>query len=365
MVMDHLDQGAGDAGAQAEAAALQVLFLHGRILLGKGQYCEAERTLGQAAAAASGAGDAQLTFEVRHTLFYVLWVQGRYRDAGPIADELTRQAEASGREDQLCQAKLAAAYYNVVLGDLSASTRLAAAAAEHARTFGHPYREVDSLILLGSAQESVGLYDEALGSLRAARELAERLKTAHHRASVQALLARVHHGRGELEAAISGYGAAMESAQSLSDFRTRIGALAGRARALSLPGATQDLERARVDARKALALAEDHAPPSEAEARLALVELHLAAAEPGEALAHAQAAVEVLDRLGTQERFEVEILLAAADALRGARQHDAAEALRRRAREAVQKRAEQISEPAIRARFLGVAYNARAARSPC
>jgi tetratricopeptide (TPR) repeat protein len=115
----------------------------------------------------------------------VLWVQGRYQDAGPVAEDLLRLARNTGREDQAASAKLARAYFHAVAGDLSRTLALSREAVDHARAARHPFREMDSLMLLGYSLQSAGLYGEALDALQQARELAARIHSRHHLASVE------------------------------------------------------------------------------------------------------------------------------------------------------------------------------------
>jgi tetratricopeptide (TPR) repeat protein len=331
-----------------EAQRAEVLLLRGRIHLAKGQYEQAEVVLGEAIDALG----PKRSFEARRALFATVWAQGRYGEAGGIAEEMYREACEGDQAIELCSAKLALAYYHAVGGDLSASVRLAREAVEHAREIGHPFREVDCLTLLASAQELVGLYDAAFASLEAAGALAQRLKTSYTLAAVEACRGRVCLLRGQLPEAREHYRNATSTAERLGDYRTLIAALAGEARALALPGAQQDLARARTAAAQALGLATHHSPPSEAEAMLALAEACLAADQLEEGVRHAEAALGVLDRLGTQERYEIEILLAAHAALSRGGQADRAAAVLERAVQTLAAREQRITDPELRRSFV-------------
>jgi tetratricopeptide (TPR) repeat protein len=332
-------------------------LLSGRMLLGTGRHSEAEVALREAIDLLEQAG-SELGFDALHALFWVYWVQGRYRDAGPIAADLLREACVGTRPERLCSAKLALAYYCAVAGDLAASVRLAGEAVEHARDVGHPYREVDALTLLGSARELVGLYDDALSALEEAHALALRLGTTFQQASIRASQGRVCLTLGRIAEALGRYAEAVDRATVAGGHRTLVAALAGRGRARAVPGAGQDLTRALEDAEAALGRSADQAPPSKAEAHLAYSTVGLAAGDTASAVHHALEGVALLDQMGTQERFEVEILLAGYHALCATDRADEARALLERAGAAIKDRADRIGEPALRESFLReVIYN--------
>ena len=350
--LQQLEALAPEADAAVDPAQLR--YLQGRTLLGQGDYARAETTL-------QGALDLDvheaLGFKIRQTLFWVIWVQGRYRDAGPLAEALFAEAEA---DDQQCAAKLCLSYWENVEGDLSRAVVLAAEAVAHARAVSHPFREMDALMLLGAVREAAGQYDAALEALAQAQSLAVRLRTAHQQAGVLGLQARIQLTLGALEPALELGAAAIGTAETLGDKRLLVDALVTEARSLSRPGARQDLDGALERAERALALARDNAPTTEAEAELALAEVFLARGDSVQAAASARAAVALLDQLGTQERYEIEILLAGHDALQAAGDDDAAAELLQRAAAALQRRSTRIGAEGVRASFLGeVPYNRR------
>jgi tetratricopeptide (TPR) repeat protein len=324
-----------------EEAGGQLQLLRGRILHGQGRYPEAEAILARAARSLAGLDAGELLFQVRHTLFWVVWAQGRYSETAPIAEQLRRQATESGYPEQLCLAKLALSSCSKVEGDLLAAIELVDGAVTHAREAGHPYREVDGLIMLADAQEQLGLYERAQETLQAAWQLALRLETVFHKAGIQALLGRVRCGRGEIDRAIEHFQAACREARAIGDDRTLAMALAGLARC-------QEGAQALETAREVVELAADRAPPAEAMARMVLAEVLLAGGHPAEATEEALKAVELMDRLGAQERFEIEILLVARDALQAeGRAAESAELLDR-ARCALRTRAGRIEDPKVR-----------------
>ncbi|PID39029.1 MAG: hypothetical protein CSA65_06500 [Proteobacteria bacterium] len=362
-----IDRMAELGAANDPRLAPELLFLRGRILLVRSRYAEAEELLAQAVESFAAIRETDRAFEAKHTLFWTVWVQGRYEAAGPLAEQMHREASPA-RPEHLCSAKLASAFHNTASGDLSAAIILAEQAADHAREVSHPYREVDALAALGAAQELAGLYKPALATFSTARGIADRLKTAHHQVNLQVCFGRLHLTHGDLEAALKHYERAIGTADRLGDERSLAIALAGHARALTrhalqsgevranaeggtIPPTGAQLAQALEDAERALALTEHRSPPEEAEAKLALAEVLEAQGETAAASRAALGAVDVLDRLGTHEQYEIEILLTAHRCLSADGQGDVAMRYLGRAWRALRRRGARITVPAVRESF--------------
>lgn len=345
-----IDRMAAAGAAEDPRLMAELLFLRGRILLIRSRYPEAETLLTQAIAGFDELREKDRSFDAKHTLFWAIWVQGRYDDAGPLGEQMHREASPS-RPEHLCAAKLASAFHNMASGDLAAAIILAEQAADHAREVSHPYREVDALSALGAAQELVGLYQPALASYNTARSIAERLKTAHHLCNLNACLGRLHLTFGELAPAREHYRRATTIAEQLGDERSLAIALAGQARVLCRLGDAESLDTARRSAEQAAALTEGRSPPEEAEAKLALAETLEQLGDVDGATRAALAAVDVLDLLGTHELYEIEILLAAHRTLERAGQPDKALQYLGRAWRALRRRGARITTAAIRESF--------------
>ena len=341
----------------------EVLFARGRVLLGQGQFDRAEKALGEALAALTRQGDPELEFDIRHTLFVVLWSRGQYRATAPIVHQLRLGAHHSGRPDHSCLALLASAYFNAVEGDLSAAISFTEQALALAREIGHPYREVDCLTILGATQELVGFYADAARSLTAALALATRLKTSHHLGNIEASLGRLCLNRGQAHEALGHYLSAHQWAEDRGDSRNLAISLAGKANALCDLGQEQGLTEAAAAAGVALDLARDQTPAVAAEARLALCRVHLARGNGSPAVVQALEAVALLDQLGSQAQYEIEILLAAHDAQAAVGRLDEARQLLARAWQRLSQRADRISDAPTRESFIGqVPHNQRLLR---
>jgi tetratricopeptide (TPR) repeat protein len=112
-----------------------------------------------------------------------------------------------------------------------------------------------------------------------------------------------------------------------------------------------ELERGEAEARRAL-LALEHFPPLQPLALAELAMLLLARGQNDEARAAARRAVEITDELQCSEEGAGAVRLALAEALEACGDHDAARAAVEEARAALLVRADKISEPSSRARFL-------------
>jgi hypothetical protein len=150
-------------------------------------------------------------------------------------------------------------------------------------------------------------------------------------------------------------------AEAGGDLRGQATALAGAARAIVRQDPDEaDLARATDGAARALELCAGQGQAIAAEARLAAMEVAVARGDAASAEAHARASLALLDALGTQEQFEIEILLAVHDSLSLAGDAEGASQVRRRARDRLNVRADRITEPAIRESFLSaVPHNRR------
>lgn len=339
-------------GALEDAHRLaECLFLRGRVLLARGQFEDAEGVLNRTLDLLRDSEETDLQFDIGNTLFWSLWSQGRYSDAGRTGEAMREHAVRGERPDRLCSAKLVLAYFNVVEGDLSLSVSLAREAAEHAREARHPYLEVDALIMLGSAMEIVGLYDRAEETLVVARDLALQLKTGHQQASVETCLGRVALNLNRPSPAVDHFRRSVDKSEELGDSRNLCIALSGEAMALCERAEPGDLERGAAAAGRALELSTGQSGPLELEARLALAKIAIARREVQDAVEHATVALDLFDRLGTHERCVTDLLLAAREAFSEAGMAEDAVAMVQRAREVLAERASRIADLDTRRSF--------------
>jgi eukaryotic-like serine/threonine-protein kinase len=338
-----------------DARRAEELLLRGRVLRGLNRIVEAEAPLVAAAQLACG----DVLFEVCHALFWVYLSSVRYADAGRVAAKMQREAMA-GRPDHRWAAELAVAMYNVVEGDLSLARALIAEAVAHARECGNLYREADCLVMLAAVQEIVGAYAAQAQSLADCEQLVQRLKTSHHQATLAGCRGSHCLATGDAERALAHFQLATQLATAAGAKGPLSGALCGQTRACARLRREGGLDEALELGRGSLAVARDSQQPVyEAEALLALTEVNLAYGRADAAAASALEAVGVLDRHATQEGREIEILLAAHDALAQAGRAPEASQLLRRAHETLQRRAQRISDPAVREGYLGVPHNRR------
>jgi len=359
-----IEQLGSDVGQGGHLLHVDCLLAKGKVLFARNRYKEAEALLVAAKEALrEDARDLETKrwFEIQHTFFWVLWAQARHGDGGVVARELYQWAKRHELQEQLCDAKLALAYYHSAEGDLAQRVALTGEAVAHARASAQPYREVDALLLLASSHELVGAYDTAHATLEQADALARRLKSKHHLASIAAWRGRVLCLGGadevNVEQALVHLQEAIERAGPLGDDRTLAIALVGKARALQRRGQASDLLDAAAAARQALGLVANRVPEVEAEAQLALARNALAGGEADVAVAHALAAVALLDGMDAPEDA-TEILWVGYEALVAARRQTEASQTLQRARQELSERAKRISVASIRRSFLeNVAHN--------
>ncbi|MCZ7683414.1 MAG: hypothetical protein M5U28_33365 [Sandaracinaceae bacterium] len=331
----------------------EALWLDGRALRALGRFDEAVARLEEARALLSGHPPSDLAFGVERALFWALWIKGDYAAVAAIEPTMRELAAAIGRPDQLSEAELAAASIHLLEGDLGQSVALAELAVAHAREVQHRFREADALLLLGSIDTIVGRFDAAREALSATEALAKRMRAPYFLPNIAAARGYVDLLEGRPTEAEARYADARAFAEASGDLRCQAMAWAGMARAIVRQNPSEaDLARAAEGAARAVELGAGQGQAIEAEARLAAMEVAIARRDAAGAAAHARASIDLLDALGTQEQFEIEILLAAHDSLSLAGDEEDAAHLLRRASARLRARAERIADPAVRASFL-------------
>ncbi len=222
----------------------------------------------------------------------------------------------------------------------------------------HRFREADALLLLGSIAAIVGRYAEARRALDETEALAAQLRAPYFEPHIASSRGYVDLLEGDPASAERRYRKALALTEASGDERGQATARAGLARAIVRRSLDESAtSHAAGEARRAVELAASQGQAIEAEARLAAMEVAVAREDGEEAREHAHAALELLDALGTQEQFEVEILLAAHHALHLGGDEEGATRALARARARAQARADRIGDPELRASFRAVPHN--------
>lgn len=337
-----------------------ISWLRGRALRGLGRTQEAVDVLRHARGLLASQPRSDLRFDVEHSLFWALWYLGDYTAVAAVGAAMRELAGELGRPDQLSATELASASFHLVHGDLAASVESATCAVACAREVQHAFRETDSLLILGSIQAIVGELEAADEALDQAQHVADRLRVPYYAAHIAAARGYVALVRRESCVARTHYEVALGSARAAGDRRAEATASAGLARAvLGCDADEADLQRASELVVAAIDLAGEGQAIA-AEGRLAGMEVCLAKGDRTGAAEHARAALVLLETLGTQEQFEVELLLAACDALEAVGAREEARAAAKSARRRLLERAGRITDAGVRERFLAVPHNRRA-----
>ncbi|WP_437585782.1 protein kinase domain-containing protein [Sorangium sp. So ce1000] len=288
----------------------------------------------------------------------VLSMGGRYAEGAALIDAVQRAIAGVGAPDLEAVAHLhqARSVHAICTGDLGAgATSLEAALLAFEQAGDH--RNACSIrSSLGSACTELGDFEKAQSMLRTAVEEADRMRLDELKLGAQANLAhalgycsRLAEGRALAEAAVT-------SSQGAGQMRTELFA---RCYLAKIALAMDDHEAAEREARAAIALFES-APTLGVQAFSLLARTLLARGSTDEAMRAAAEASARLAEFGTVEEGESLVRLIYAEALAASTRRAEAEAAIASARAALLARAEKLSDPTWRERFLrDVPDNAR------
>ncbi|HEY2294936.1 MAG TPA: CHAT domain-containing protein [Thermoanaerobaculia bacterium] len=183
----------------------------------------------------------------------------------------------------------------IFLGDPRRAREYVEDALKLQRATGNRLREIDALNSLGIAWRNQGENEKALASHQQAFQVALSLKNAQHQAFSRLWMAEAHLGRGDSSAALGEIDRAFQILGENGNRRTRTRALRLRGEALTLAGRAPEalpvLQEALSQAR------EIRDPAGEAEALDAIVLAERSLGRTDDALAHAEAAVDIVEGL--------------------------------------------------------------------
>ncbi|WP_437954603.1 protein kinase [Sorangium sp. So ce119] len=323
-----------------------------------GQLDELERWTALAAGAVPAA-DAQ---SVRLTCLAIsaamLTVVGRYAEGRALIDVVERALTNTDVRDAGAVAQLheARACHAVCTGDLVAGAEGMEAASRAFDQTGDRRSASTARLNLGSVSAELGDFEKAESMLRAALEEAERMHLHEPKLATEANLAQVLVFRGQPAEARALAEAAASASRQAGFVRTELFARCYLVRACVALG---DLDAAEREARAAVALSPS-APTLGVQAFALLARALLGLGRIDEAVGTATEASSMLESFGTLEEGESLVRLTFAEALAaGGRQGEAAAAIAS-AKAALLARADKLSDPAWRERFLrDVPDNAR------
>ncbi|WP_437284520.1 protein kinase domain-containing protein [Sorangium sp. So ce406] len=323
-----------------------------------GQLDELERWTALAAGAVPAA-DAQ---SVRLTCLAIsaamLTVVGRYAEGRALIDVVERALMNTEVRDVAAVAQLheARACHAVCTGDLVAGAEGMEAASRAFDQTGDRRSASTARLNLGSVSAELGDFEKAESMMRMALEEVERMHLHEPKLATEANLAQVLVYRGQPAEARALAEAAASASRQAGFVRTELFARCYLVRAHVTLG---DLDAAEREARAAVALAPS-APTLGVQALALLARALLGLGRIAEAVTTATEANSMLASFGTLEEGESLVRLTFAEALAAAGRQDEATAAIASARAALLARAEKLSDPVWRERFLrDVPDNAR------
>ncbi|WP_437964135.1 protein kinase [Sorangium sp. So ce260] len=288
----------------------------------------------------------------------VLSVVGRYAEARALIETVERAFTNGDVRDvgALAQLHEARSCYAICTGDLVAGTHGMEAASLAFEQAGDRRNACGARAGLGVAYAELGDFERAESVLRTALEEADRMHLHDLRSASEANIAQVLACRGQLAEGRAFAESAASASRRSGIARTELFA---RCYLAKICVALGDLEAAEAEARAAVARVQS-APTLGVQAYAVLARALLGLGRVDEAVSTATEANSMLESFGTLEEGESLVRLTYAEALAASgRQHEASAAIAS-ARAALLARAEKLSDPTWRERFLrDVPDNAR------
>ncbi|WP_437313394.1 protein kinase domain-containing protein [Sorangium sp. So ce385] len=319
---------------------------------------EIERWM-SAAAETPAAGDAQ---RVRLICLAdggaVLILGGRYAEGGALIETVERALARAEIRDVEVDAHLhqTRSYLAICAGDLGAGVSGLEAAAPAFERAGDHRNACNTRANLGAVYAELGDFERAESMLRAALAEADRMHLHDMRFAAEMNLAQVLACRGQLVEARGLAESAATSSRRAGVVRTELIARCYLAKIALVSG---DLDVAEREARAAVALAPG-APTFAVQASAVLARALLGLGRTDEAMRAAAEASSQLSEFGTLEEGESLVRLTYAEALAASGRQAEASAAIASARAALLARADKLSDPTWRERFLrDVPDNAR------
>ncbi|WP_437339542.1 protein kinase domain-containing protein [Sorangium sp. So ce394] len=320
---------------------------------------EVERWTAIAADTAARGDDTAVKLICLAECAIALLLNGRYAAGGALVEAVERalaSVEAGGLEVVATRLHLARSYHAICTGDLGAGVDRMRAAILAFEMAGDRRNACGERGNLGSVYAELGDFETAESTLREVLEESDRLQLQELKLSAESNLARVLACRGRLADGRALAEAAVMSSQGAGMVRTELFA---RCYLANIVLGLGDLEAAEREARSAIALLES-APTLGVQAIAVLARALLGLGRTDEAMRAAAEASALLSEFGTLEEGEPLVRLTYAEALAASGRQAEASAAIASARDALLARAEKLSDPTWRERFLrDVPDNAR------
>jgi class 3 adenylate cyclase/tetratricopeptide (TPR) repeat protein len=332
---------------------VEALLRMGRARLNVGELDEARAAFEEAHGLAVDQGDADAEARSLRWLGMVHFNRAEHLRARALFEEALQVAEKNELETLAAELAYELGVTEGTIGDYSRALDVSYRALEMFRRQGNRYQEAFCLGNSGCFHVYLGEYAEARQVLEEAVALGHAMGLPLAEASAKANLGNALRLLKRPEEALQLEEEAHQVAEEIGDPRLAADALVYGALAALDAG---QVERAEAMARRAVDVAQQgDISGTEAMSLMALSRVTAASGRLGEALTAAEGAVAILDRIGSVEGFEHEILLLHADLCQRLDRPVEAEQSLRRARQEIGRKASYIRSSERRRRFLSQA----------
>jgi adenylate cyclase len=335
----------------SEERRTEALLRVGRSLLNVGDHNGARRAFREAHRLSLHTGDPNIQARSLRWQAMYHFNLGEHLQARPLFEQALALAEEHDLDELAAELAYELGVTAGTVGDYVRALDVSGQALEMFRRQGNRYQESFCLANIGCFHVYLGEYDEALPSLQLAAALGHELRIPLAEASAEANLGNAYRLLGRAGEALALEERVHQVAQEIGDSRLAADAM--------IYGALACLEvsdgegQGEAMARSALALARECGMPgTEAVACMALARVLERQERFDDALEVSHAAVELLDRIGSVEGFEQEILQVHGALCAQVGLEQEAQQAGARARAEVERKASFIASEQRRRRFL-------------
>ena len=344
-----------------EERRVEALLRVGRALLNLGLHGEARAAFEEAQERAMSLGDPASQARSLRWLAMYHFNRSEHLQARELFEHALRLAEEHGLADLEAELGYELGVTAGTVGDYVRALDVSSQALAQFREQGNRYQESYCLANIGCFYIYLGEYDEAVPALEQAAALGREMRIPLAEASAQANLGNAYRLLGRTEEALNLERRARQVAEEIGDHRLAADALIYGALAALDAALEPEAERsrdtrhtlARELAGEALGLAKKSGMVgTEAIARMALARVLAGEGRIDDAYHHSKKAVLILDRIGTVEGFEQEILQVHGDLCAQNGRDEEAQQHRNRARSEVDRKATFIRSEQRRRSFI-------------
>jgi class 3 adenylate cyclase/tetratricopeptide (TPR) repeat protein len=339
-----------------EDRRVEALLRVGRSLLNLGVHEEAQAAFQEALERAVSQEDAGSQARSLRWLAMYHFNRSEHQLARPLFEQALQLAEAHGLSELAAELAYELGVTVGTIGDYVRALAVSEQALAQFQHQGNRYQESYCLANIGCFHIYLGEYEQAVPILERAARLGQEMLIPLAEASAQANLGNAYRLLGRAADALSLEQQAHKVAQKIGDHRLAADTLIyGALAALELPH--EGTPHPRELAEQALTLArESEMPGTEAIALMTLARVLGTTGQLEPAVAASQRAVEILERIGSVEGFEQEILFVHADLCATTGREQEAQSYRSRAQAEIARKAAFIDSEPRRRHFIDRAH---------